>query len=132
MPLSQLAETKAWLSINNISLHLVHMFDAQVEIRVDDGLDGGRTDDDGTDTIVVEAGTLGAVTPMAVLYDPRLGNANGCDPAGCTAALTRVRRRSIRCTPCRFFHFLTLYMQKKKASRSSPVHDHFLALSSFC
>lgn len=57
----------------------------QVEILVGDGTD---------EVVVVEAGTLGAVTPMAALYDPRLGNANGCDPAGCSAALTRVRHSS--------------------------------------
>ncbi len=38
----------------------------------------------------IEAGTLGTVTATAALYDPSLGSANGCDPDGCTAALTRV------------------------------------------
>lgn len=55
----------------------------QVEILVDDGGDATA--------VVVEAGTLGTVTASAVLFDPRLGNSNGCDPDGCTAALTRVR-----------------------------------------
>eukprot|EP00752_Nemacystus_decipiens_P014961 g13320.t1 len=70
-------EGSEWLSI------------MEVEILVDDGLDGGDADDEGTDAVVVEAGTLGTVTPTAILYDPRLGNANGCDPAGCTAGMTR-------------------------------------------
>lgn len=56
-----------------------------MEILVDHDVSGGDT------TVVVEAGTLGAVQASAILYDPRLGNANGCDPDGCTAALTRVR-----------------------------------------
>lgn len=38
----------------------------------------------------VEAGTLTTVAVNAPLYDSRLGAANGCDPSGCTAALTRV------------------------------------------
>lgn len=53
----------------------------QVEILVDDGIDSGA----------VEAGTLGTVTASAALYDPNVVSANGCDPSGCTAALTRVR-----------------------------------------
>ncbi|CAN0133967.1 unnamed protein product [Scytosiphon promiscuus] len=67
-----LAESE-WLSI------------AEVEILVDDGFAGG--DDD--DAVEVEAGTLASVTTSAVLYDARLSNSNGCDPEGCTAALTR-------------------------------------------
>ena len=69
-----------------------------MEILVDDGDDGGDDDpvvvDNGgdDDAVVVEAGTLGTVTATAALYDPRLGSANGCDPDGCTSALTRVRR----------------------------------------
>ncbi|CAM9778380.1 unnamed protein product, partial [Hapterophycus canaliculatus] len=54
----------------------------EVEILVDD--DGG-----GDDAVAVEAGILGTVTTTADLYDTRLGNANGCDPEGCTAELTR-------------------------------------------
>lgn len=69
------------------------LFEAQVEILVDDGVSGGHDgSDDDTNVIVVEAGTLGTVTASAVLYDPRLGNSSGCDPDGCTAALTRVRK----------------------------------------
>ena len=65
----------------------------QLEVLVDDGVDGGGDDDEDDDdtTAVVEAGTLGTVTATADLYDLRLGNENGCDPDGCTAALTRVR-----------------------------------------
>lgn len=48
----------------------------EVEILVDD--------DD-----VVEAGTVGTVVTAAALYDPNLSIANGCDPSGCTASLTR-------------------------------------------
>ncbi|CAM9109787.1 unnamed protein product, partial [Hapterophycus canaliculatus] len=50
----------------------------------------------GTDTAAaaVEAGTVGAVTATAAIYDTRLAAANGCDPAGCSAALTRVSRFS--------------------------------------
>lgn len=33
----------------------------------------------------------GTVTATAELYDPRTSAENGCDPAGCTADLTRVR-----------------------------------------
>eukprot|EP00752_Nemacystus_decipiens_P007213 g6456.t1 len=64
----------------------------EVEILVDDGVSSGDdgSDDSGDDSsVVVEAGTLGTVTASAVLFDPRLGNSNGCDPDGCTAALTR-------------------------------------------
>ena len=56
-------------------------FAGQVEILVDDG----------TDPVAVEAGTLGTVKTVAALYDTRLFGDNGCDPVGCTAALTRVR-----------------------------------------
>ncbi|CBJ29586.1 Likely pseudogene [Ectocarpus siliculosus] len=54
----------------------------EVEILVDDG-------DDGSEVDVVEAGELGTVTATADLYDDRLGDTVGCDPDGCTAALTR-------------------------------------------
>ncbi|CAM9743994.1 unnamed protein product [Ectocarpus sp. 13 AM-2016] len=47
---------------------------------VDDG-------DDGSEVDVVEVGELGTVT--ADLDDGRLGNTVGCNPEGCTAALTR-------------------------------------------
>lgn len=69
-----------------------------MEILVDDGVSGGDDESDGGGggggdaTVVVEAGTLGTVTASAALFDPRLGNSNGCDPDGCTAALTRVRQ----------------------------------------
>eukprot|EP00903_Cladosiphon_okamuranus_P018636 g17153.t1 len=36
-----------------------------------------------------EVGTIGTVTVAADLFDPKLYAANGCDPDGCTAALTR-------------------------------------------
>ena len=52
----------------------------QVEILVDDG----------SDSNVVEASTLGTVTASANLFDSRLSTNNGCDPAGCIADLTRV------------------------------------------
>lgn len=71
-----------------------YLNELQVEILVDDGGSGGDdgSDDSVVDTnVVVEAGTLGTVVATAVLYDPRLGNSAGCDPDGCTAALTRVR-----------------------------------------
>ncbi|CBJ33863.1 hypothetical protein Esi_0657_0002 [Ectocarpus siliculosus] len=55
---------------------------SMVEILVDDG-------DDGSEVDVVEAGELGTVTATADLYDDRLGDTVGCDPDGCTAALTR-------------------------------------------
>lgn len=58
------------------------MFDVQVDILVDDG-----NDDDGD---VVEAGELGSVATRAEFYDQRLSDTVGCDPAGCSAALTRV------------------------------------------
>lgn len=51
----------------------------EVEILVDDGLGSN----------VVEAGTLGTITTAAAVYDPNLSTAGGCDPAGCTASLTR-------------------------------------------
>lgn len=60
---------------------LDYIYRLQVEILVDDG----------SDSTVVEAGTLGDVTTSAALYDARLAADNGCDPAGCTANLTRVR-----------------------------------------
>lgn len=60
---------------------------SQVEIDIDDGID----DDDNDEVDVVEAGKLGTVTATAELYDSRLGDTVGCDPGGCTAALTRVR-----------------------------------------
>ena len=64
-----------------------------MEILVDDSGDDDPVviDSDDDDAVYVEAGTLGAVTATAALYDRRLGSANGCDPEGCTAALTRVR-----------------------------------------
>eukprot|EP00752_Nemacystus_decipiens_P014960 g13319.t1 len=47
--------------------------------------------DDGDDSdVAVEASELGAVTATADSYDTRLAAANGCDPQGCTAALTRI------------------------------------------
>lgn len=39
-----------------------------------------------------EIGEVGTVTATAALYDPALLADGGCDPAGCTADLTRVRR----------------------------------------
>ncbi|CAM9160433.1 unnamed protein product [Ectocarpus sp. 4 AP-2014] len=67
-------EDSEWLSI------------MEVEILVDDGV----TDtDDVVDTTDVEAGSLGTVTATSALFDPSLGDSNGCEPAGCTAELTR-------------------------------------------
>lgn len=56
--------------------------DAQVGILVNDGNDDGAA--------VVEAGELGPVASRAEFYDLRLADTVGCDPAGCSAALTRV------------------------------------------
>ncbi|CAM9918634.1 unnamed protein product, partial [Ectocarpus sp. 8 AP-2014] len=67
-------EDSEWLSI------------MEVEILVDDGVTGT---DDVVDTTEVEAGSLGTVTATSALFDPSLGDSNGCDPAGCTADLTR-------------------------------------------
>lgn len=39
---------------------------------------------------VIDAEALTTVTVEAPLYDPSLGDANGCDPAGCVGDLTRV------------------------------------------
>lgn len=58
------------------------LFGPQVEILADDGDDSG---------VAVEAGEVGTVTATSDVYDTRLAAANGCDPEGCTAALTRVR-----------------------------------------
>lgn len=42
-----------------------------------------------------EVGTQGAtITATAALFDPSLSADDGCDPAGCTAALTRVSYRT--------------------------------------
>lgn len=41
-------------------------------------------------TAAVEVGDIGSVTATADLFDPSLPAENGCDPSGCTAALTRV------------------------------------------
>ncbi|CAN0504528.1 unnamed protein product, partial [Ectocarpus sp. 12 AP-2014] len=54
----------------------------EVEILVDDG-------DDGSEVDVVEAGEMGTAMATADLYDGRLGDTVGCNPEGCTAALTR-------------------------------------------
>lgn len=69
--------------------HTLIAYRQQVEILVDDEENGGNDD---ASAVEVEAGTLGTVTATAALYDPSLGISNGCDPDGCTAALTRVRR----------------------------------------
>ena len=37
-----------------------------------------------------EAGEVGTVTATSDLYDTNLSGAGGCDPAGCSADLTRV------------------------------------------
>lgn len=37
-----------------------------------------------------EAGDVGTVTATSDLYDTNLSGAGGCDPAGCSADLTRV------------------------------------------
>ena len=77
---------------------LCSFYCTQVEILVGDVDEGGDddpvVDDDGgdDDAVVVEASTLATVTATADLYDPNPASANGCDPDGCTAALTRVRR----------------------------------------
>ncbi|CAM9294633.1 unnamed protein product, partial [Ectocarpus fasciculatus] len=58
----------------------------EVEIDVDDGI----ADDDTVVVVdIVEAAEMGTVTATADLYDLRLGDTVGCDPEGCTAALTR-------------------------------------------
>ncbi|CAM9225364.1 unnamed protein product, partial [Scytosiphon promiscuus] len=44
---------------------------------------------DGDDVELIEAGALATVTATAEHYDTRQGDSNGCDPEGCTAALTR-------------------------------------------
>lgn len=63
------------------------LLSSQVEIDVDDGI----VDDDTVVVVdVVEAAEMGTVTATAEFYDLRLGDTVGCDPAGCTAALTRV------------------------------------------
>lgn len=43
-----------------------------------------------------EIGTIGTVTVTADLFDPNTVENNGCDPSGCTAALTRVRYQFLR------------------------------------
>ncbi|CAM9463486.1 unnamed protein product [Ectocarpus sp. 13 AM-2016] len=53
----------------------------EVDILVDDGNDDG--------VAVVEAAELGPVASSAEFYDLRLADTVGCDPAGCSAALTR-------------------------------------------
>lgn len=63
-------------------LRRFRLLDQKVEILVDDGDDSGVT--------VVEAGDLGIVTTASDVYDTSLAADNGCDPQGCTAALTRV------------------------------------------
>eukprot|EP00903_Cladosiphon_okamuranus_P010016 g9498.t1 len=65
----------------------------EVEILVDDGPGGDVScgiDDDTSEMETAEAGTLGTVVATDTLYDADLSDANGCDPAGCTASLTRV------------------------------------------
>lgn len=65
----------------------------KVEISADDGNDPTTTmtdDRDDPGTTLVEAGTLGTVDATATFFDTNLASANGCDPAGCTADLTRV------------------------------------------
>lgn len=57
---------------------------SQVQIEVEDS-------DEAVGEGVVEAGTVGTVEVAAALFDPNDSTANGCDPAGCTASLTRVR-----------------------------------------
>lgn len=44
---------------------------------------------------VVEAASVTDVTETASLYDLRVAADGGCDPAGCTAALTRVSHHII-------------------------------------
>lgn len=86
---------------------------------MDDGVSSGDdgSDDGGGDTdVVVEAGTLGTVTASAVLYDPRLGDSNGCDPDGCTAALTRVRKP----TNSHMLHLALIRWQKSAGCRYFP------------
>ena len=51
--------------------------------------------DNGVELNTVEAGTLGTVTTSASLYDTNVAAENGCDPAGCVAALTRVSREAL-------------------------------------
>lgn len=46
--------------------------------------------DDGAGADGVEAGTVGTVNATADIFDTNLSSSNGCDPDGCTAALTRV------------------------------------------
>lgn len=68
-----------------------------MEILVDDGSggdDGCGTDDDTAELETVEAGTLDTVVATDTLYDTNLSDANGCDPAGCTAFLTRVKSQA--------------------------------------
>lgn len=77
----------------------------QVEILVDDGGSGGDdgcgTDDDVDQGLgTAEAGTLGNVVATAALFDTNLSDANGCDPAGCTASLSRVSRE--RASSCNY------------------------------
>lgn len=44
----------------------------------------------GAQTNIVEVGSLATISAEAALYDSDLSVDNGCDPAGCVAALTRV------------------------------------------
>lgn len=63
----------------------------QVEIMVDDGVPDSD-DDDTTTQYEVEASDLGPVTAEARMFDTNSAVDGGCDPVGCTADKTRVRR----------------------------------------
>lgn len=69
----------------------------------------------------VEVGTIGTVTTTAALFDPNLLADNGCDPSGCTAALTRVSCSNLivdavtnHPTKCNFGH-LPAHLDKRES-----------------
>lgn len=84
-----------------------------MEILVDDdGSDGNiacGTDDDEGEVGTVEAGTLGTVVAAATRFDTKLSDANGCDPAGCTASLSRVSREQRQAASMKFVQIHTPY-----------------------
>lgn len=85
---------------------------------------------------LVDAGDIISVYASAPFFDTRLGDENGCDPAGCEAGLTRVSRPgsvSTRRDDCFSFDLLPeVVLVLPRGDESSTRFGSVLALHVCC
>lgn len=76
-----------------------------------------------------EVGTVGTVTTSATLFDPSLSEDDGCDPSGCTAALTRVSLLFVSLHPSTMSTVSSRWFMLK---RGAPCHTSLVLVVARC